>query len=56
MKNLLNSMRNEEENRSSALYFAALQGVKNLRNLARKMVEENLMLIGDRDKTSGSKA
>ena len=56
LKNLLNSMRNEEENRSSALYFAALQGVKNLRNLARKTVEENLMLIGDRDELSGSTA
>ena len=56
MKNLLNSMRNEEENRSFALYFAVLQRVKNLRNLARKMVEENLVLIGDRDKLFGSTA
>ena len=52
MKNLLNSMRK----RGGKPIIAVLQGVKNLRNLARKMVEENLMLIGDRDELSGSTA
>ena len=35
------------------LYIAR---VKNLRNLARKMVEKNLMLIKDKDQTSELKA
>ena len=52
MKNLLNSMR-KTRRKTNHLYVVE---VKNLQNLARKMVEENLILIGDRDKTFGSKA
>ena len=46
MKNLLNSMRKRGGKPIIALYVAVLQGVKNLRNLARKTVEENLMNWG----------
>ena len=43
----------ETRRKTNHLYVA---GVKNLRNLARKTVEENLILIGDRDEILGSKA
>ena len=56
MKNLLNSMRKQGGKPIITLYAAILQEVKNLQNLAGKMVEKNLILIGDRDKTSESKA
>ena len=45
----------DEETRGKPI-ICMLLGWKNLRNLARKTVEENLILIGDRNKTSGSKA
>ena len=39
----------ETRRKTDHCFVAALQEVKNLRNLAKKMVEENLMLIGNRD-------
>ena len=56
MKNLLNSMRKRGGKPIITLYVAVLQEVKNLRNLARKTVEENLMLSRDKDETAGSTA
>ena len=43
----------ETRRKTDHLYVAE---VKNFRNLARKTVEENLILIEDRDETFGSKA
>ena len=45
----------DEETRRKTDYLYVAR-VKNLRNLARKTVEENLILIGDRDELSGSTA
>ena len=38
------------------MFVVVLKEVKNLQNLAKKMVEENLMLIENRDETFRSKA
>ena len=54
IKNLLNLMKKQGGKSIIALYFTVLQGVKNVPNLATKMVKENLMLIGDRDEPSKS--
>ena len=45
----------EKIRRKTDHLYVALQEVKNLQNLAKKTMEENLMLIGDRDKFFGSK-
>ena len=45
---------NKETRRKTDHLYVTLWEVKNLWNLAKKKVKENLMLIGDRDKTSGS--
>ena len=44
----------DEETRRKTDYLYVI-GVKNLRNLAKKTVEENLILIEDKNETSGSK-
>ena len=46
---------NEEIKRKINHLYVALQGMKNFRKLAKKMVEENLMLIRDKNETFGSK-
>ena len=47
---------NEETRKKTDHLYITLQEVKNLQNLARKIIEENLMLIKDKNKTSRSKA
>ena len=46
----------KETRKKIDLLLLVLQGLENLQNLTRKTVEENLMLIGNRDGTSGSNA